>query len=101
MKVWDRATIELMTPGSAVRHVTDCAMLNSLYNCIFDNIILARSQKPLTGTLIRPHTDQARPERPTFPAIHGLFNFLHAEYFCHLLIFFFKIDSFQKKDRNE
>ena len=32
MKVWDRARIELVTPGSAVRlasvakHVTDCAM---------------------------------------------------------------------------
>ena len=25
MKVWDRAGIELATPGSAVRHVTDCA----------------------------------------------------------------------------
>ena len=25
MKVWDRARIELTTPGSAVRHVTDCA----------------------------------------------------------------------------
>ena len=25
-KVWDRVGIELATPGSAVRHVTDCAM---------------------------------------------------------------------------
>ena len=24
-KVWDRAEIELATPGSRVRHVTDCA----------------------------------------------------------------------------
>ena len=25
-KVWDWAVIKLMTPGSAVRHITDCAM---------------------------------------------------------------------------
>ena len=26
VKVWDRAGIELVTPGTAVSHVTDCAM---------------------------------------------------------------------------
>ena len=31
LKEWDRAGIELATPGSAVRHVTDCAMQPGTY----------------------------------------------------------------------
>ena len=30
MKVWDQAAMELATPGSAVRHITNCATRPSI-----------------------------------------------------------------------
>ena len=55
MKVWDRAGIELATPGSAVRlatvarHVTYCAMLpgEHLYVGQYEMLVLIAGQRRL------------------------------------------------------
>ena len=99
---WRRMTVKLFHDQSPWKYGTGWATQPGLYNCSFYNI-LARSWQPLTGTPNQTSYWQgfSMPERSIFPAINGLFNSLHAEYFCmpscHLLIFLFKNWLFQKK----
>ena len=48
--MWDRARIELATPGSAVRHITDCATWSGIVNNMAQDqkILFLRIEKQLS-----------------------------------------------------